>query len=264
MDIHESDATMREAHAAIGGFIARCSLLDYRVSQFMARWFCAHEKQKFLSYTLKAMPFAEKRQVIEERLSKWHDDPAALRTTMAQIAAVLECRNLVASGVLSRRSSGALCVKSFSAARFLLKDGAIDVLDMAEVDESSERATELAHHRAGHGTSRQCGLSHRRSTARGVCVETDERRIAIRVHRARRGARFGREVEAPNRHPSAGARRRADQFDHDSGGDAGPSAISRRCSLLAWPAASTSITASACSARTGSSASPESPSAMPR
>ena len=58
MDITEADAEMRAAHTAIGGLIARCSLLDYRVSQFIARWFCAHEKQKFLSYTLRAMPFA--------------------------------------------------------------------------------------------------------------------------------------------------------------------------------------------------------------
>ena len=144
MDSHETDAAMRDAHAAIGGFIARCSLLDYRVSQFVARWFCVHEKQKLLAYTLKAMPFAEKRQVIEERLSKWHDDPAALSVVMSGIAAVLERRNLVASGVLSRRSSGVLCIKSFSAARFLSEVGAIDILDISELAEMSERASELA------------------------------------------------------------------------------------------------------------------------
>ena len=144
MDIHEADAAMIEAHAAIGGFIVRCSLLDYRLSQFMARWFCAHDKQKFLSYTLKAMPFAEKRQVIEERLSKWHNDPAALRTTVAEIAGVLERRNLVASGVLSRRSSGALCIKSFSATRFILDEGAIDIVNVADLGALSERASELA------------------------------------------------------------------------------------------------------------------------
>lgn len=144
MDIQESDAEMRVAHAAIGGFIARCSLLDYRVSQFMARWFCAHEKQKFLSYTLRAMPFAEKRQVIEERLSNWHTDVPALRAAISEIAAVLERRNLVANGVLSRRSSGALCVKSFSGARFLSDEGAIDIIDIADLAVWSERASELA------------------------------------------------------------------------------------------------------------------------
>ena len=152
MGIHEADTEMRDAHAEIGGFIARCSLLDYRVSQFMARWFCAHEKQKFLSDTLRAMPFAEKRQVIEERLSNWHKDPAALLAAMADVAAVLERRNLVASGVLSRRSSGALCVKSFSAARFISDAGAIDIIDIDELAGWSEKASELAERLIGLGS----------------------------------------------------------------------------------------------------------------
>ncbi len=144
MDIHEADAQMLDAHAAIGGFIARCSLLDYRVSQFMARWFCAQEKQKFLSYTLKAMPFAEKRQVIEERLTNWHKEPDLLRGAMADVATVLERRNLVASGVLSRRSSGKLCIKSFSGARFISEAGAIDILNVEDLAGWSEKASELA------------------------------------------------------------------------------------------------------------------------
>lgn len=144
MDSKDAEIQMRDAHAAIGGFIARCSLLDYRISQFVARWFCTQEKQKFLSYTLKAMPFAEKRQVIEERLSNWHGDPDALRQAMAGAASIFERRNLVASGVLSRRSSGALCIKSFSGARFLSDPGAIDIIDISQLQGLSERATELS------------------------------------------------------------------------------------------------------------------------
>jgi hypothetical protein len=144
MDVNQADAAMRAAHAEIGGFIARCSLLDYRVGQFMARWFCAHEKQKFLAYTLRAMPFAAKRQVIEERLANWHNDPAALRAAMAEANTVLERRNLAANGVLSRRSSGALCVKSFSGARIISEDGAIDILDVVELAAWSEKANELS------------------------------------------------------------------------------------------------------------------------
>src|SRR5690606_31726668 len=109
-----------------------------------ARWFCAHEKQKFLSYTLKAMPFAEKRQVIEERLSNWHKDPDALHEAMSEVAAVLERRNLVASGVLSRRSSGALCIKSFSAARFISDEDTVDIIDVAQLTALSDTATELS------------------------------------------------------------------------------------------------------------------------
>lgn len=151
MEMHDADVAMRAAHGAIGGFIVRCSLLDYRVSQFVARWFCAHEKQKFLSYTLMAMPFTEKRQVIEERLVNWHSDPQALRDAMAEISAVLERRNLVASGVLSRRSSGALCIKSFSGARFISTEGAIDILEIAELPLWSERASELSERLIGLG-----------------------------------------------------------------------------------------------------------------
>jgi hypothetical protein len=151
MDIPEADGEMRAAHAEIGGFIARCSLLDYRVSQFIARWFSSHDKQKFLSYTLKAMPFAGKRQVIEERLTKWHEDPGGLRAAMDEIAAVIERRNLVANGVLSRRSSGKLCIKSFSGARIISEDGAIDIIDIAELAGWSGKASELAERLIGLG-----------------------------------------------------------------------------------------------------------------
>lgn len=144
MEVQQADAQMQVAHTAIGGFIARCSLLDYRVSQFMARWFCSADKQKFLSYTLRAMPFAEKRQVIEERLTRWHKDPESLRAAMAEVAAVLERRNLVANGVLSRRSSGELCIKSFSGARFISDDGAIDIIAVSELVALSEKASELS------------------------------------------------------------------------------------------------------------------------
>lgn len=144
MEVHQADAEMRAAHAAIGGFIARCSLLDYRISQFMARWFCTQDKQKFLSYTLRAMPFPEKRQIIEERLTNWHKDGGALRAAMAEAAVVLERRNLVASGVLSRRSSGALCIKSFSGGRFISEQGAIDIINIVDLAVWSERASELA------------------------------------------------------------------------------------------------------------------------
>jgi hypothetical protein len=144
MDIQASAREMDQAHAKIGGFVARCSLLDYRSSQFIARWFCEGEKQKFLSYTLKAMDFATRRQVIEERLTGWHRDADALRRAMAEIAAVFERRALVCNGVLSRRSSGALCIKSFSGIRFLSDEGAVDIIDIDDLPSWSEKATELS------------------------------------------------------------------------------------------------------------------------
>jgi hypothetical protein len=144
VNIQEADAEMRLAHAEIGGFIARCSLLEYRVSQFMARWFCAHDKQKFLAYTLQAMAFPEKRQIVDERLTNWHKNPEGLRAAFAEISAIIERRNLVARGVLSRRSSGALCIKSFSGAKFISDDGAIDIINIADLAAWSERASELS------------------------------------------------------------------------------------------------------------------------
>jgi hypothetical protein len=144
MESSVAEAQMRNAHTEMGGFIARCSLLDYRISQFMARWFCTHEKQKFLSYTLRAMPFTQKRQVIEERLTNWHKSPDALKETMAEISKVLERRDLVASGVLSRRSGGNICIKSFSGAQYISEEGAIDIIDIDDLPGWSERATELS------------------------------------------------------------------------------------------------------------------------
>ncbi len=92
------------------------------------------------------MQFAEKRQIAEERLTAWHADPEALRQAMAEIAAVLERRNLVATGVLAKRSSGDLCIKSFSGARSTSEVGAIDIIDISNLAEWSERARELSEH----------------------------------------------------------------------------------------------------------------------
>lgn len=151
MDNHHTEAEAQDAHRAIGAFVARCSLLDYRVGQYLARWFCEGEKLRFLSYTLKAMPFPEKRVIIEERLAHWHGDPEALRSAMQEIGEVLERRNLAVSGVLSRRSSGALCIKSFSGAKFISGPGAVDILDIADLANWSERARELAERLVGLG-----------------------------------------------------------------------------------------------------------------
>lgn len=142
--VDPAHSEIQDAHAALGGFVARCSLLEYRISQFMARWFCAGEKQKYLAYTFKAMPLSEKRQVIEERLTGWHDEPEKLRQTMAEISDLFERRNLAVNGVLSRRSSGEMCIKSFSGARYISAKGGIDILNITELEGLSEHASELA------------------------------------------------------------------------------------------------------------------------
>lgn len=142
---------VEQAHAAIGGFLVRCSALDFRVGQLIARWFCSNEKQKFLSYVLHSMSFAHKRQVVEERLAAYHPEPEALRATMAEAAAVFERRDLVASGLLSRLRGGDYCIKSFSGARFVSEAGGTDILPVADLPEWSERATRLSEQVVGHG-----------------------------------------------------------------------------------------------------------------
>jgi hypothetical protein len=142
---------VEQAHAAIGGFLVRCSALEFRIGQFIARWFCSNEKQKFLSYVLHSMPFAQKRQVVEERLTAFHPDPEALRSVMEEAASVFERRDLVASGLLSRLRGGDYCIKSFSGARFLSEAGGRDILPIASLAEWSERATRLSDQLVGHG-----------------------------------------------------------------------------------------------------------------
>ena len=46
--------------------------------------------------------------------------------------------------MVSRRSLGALCIKSFSGARFISHEGAIDIVNIADLAGWSEKASELA------------------------------------------------------------------------------------------------------------------------
>lgn len=139
----EEALRVEQAHAAIGGFLVRCSALDFRVGQLIARWFCSEDKQKYLSYVLHSMAFPQKRQVIEDRLTSYHPEPEALRHTMGEIAGVFERRELVASGLLSKLRGGEYCIKSFSGARFLSEAAGRDILPISALPELSERATRL-------------------------------------------------------------------------------------------------------------------------
>ena len=133
------------AHELIGGFIVRCSLLEYRASQLVARWFCAGQKQKYLSYVLHGMSFRQSRQIIEERLTAYHPDPQALRGIMAEIQPLIERRDLVASGLLAKRRDGAgFCVKSHSGLRFLTAAGEEDIVDVGSLAKWSQKATNIA------------------------------------------------------------------------------------------------------------------------
>lgn len=133
-----------EAHAKIGGFLTRCSVLDYRAAQLIARWFCTGEKQKYLSYVLHSMEFEQKRQIVEERLTAYHPAPELLRETMAQAALVEERRRLVAKGLLAKSSDGTLCVKSYAGGRFLSDPTSHDIIPVDELALWSQTAVTLA------------------------------------------------------------------------------------------------------------------------
>lgn len=147
----EDEAEVQSAHSTVGGFIARCSALDYRTGQLIARWFCTGDKQKYLSYVLHSMPFEQKRQIVEERLTRYHPAPEDVRATMTEVAAVIARRDLVASGLLSRFPGGGYCIKSFSGARFLDDPGEEDIIAIDALPEWSERATRLAERLIGIG-----------------------------------------------------------------------------------------------------------------
>lgn len=133
-----------QAHAIIGGFLARCSALDFRTGQLIARWFCSGDKQKYLSYVLHSMEFDQKRQVVEERLINYHRAPHELRKAVKEAAPIMERRNLITKGLLSTRPGGRYCIKSFSGARFLTGPGEEDIIDVDTLPAWSQRATELA------------------------------------------------------------------------------------------------------------------------
>ncbi len=144
-DTATADPEIEKAHALIGGFIVRCSALEFRASQLIARWFCADTKGKYLSYVLHGMSFTQMQQIIEERLSAYHPEPQTLRDIMAEIRPIIERRDLVASGLLHKAYDGSgYRIKSHSGLRFLTGPGEEDVLVVDSLFEWSQRATRLA------------------------------------------------------------------------------------------------------------------------
>jgi hypothetical protein len=139
-----TSASTHTAHEYVGAFLVHCSLLEYRASQFVARWFCSEQKQKFLGYTLHGMRLAELRQIIEERLTPYHGTPGEVRETMAEIARVIERRDLVAKGLLTKDVDGDFCIKSFCGLRFLSGPGEIDIIKVSALPEWTDRAKTLA------------------------------------------------------------------------------------------------------------------------
>ena len=99
-DTATADPEIEKAHALIGGFIVRCSALEFRASQLIARWFCADTKGKYLSYVLHGMSFTQMQQIIEERLSAYHPEPLATRSRRSMIGRIsaMMSRSVCGSG----------------------------------------------------------------------------------------------------------------------------------------------------------------------
>ena len=133
------------AHAIIGAFMVHCSLLEYRVSQLIARWFCTDDKQKYLSYVLHGMTFGQMKPIVVERLARYHPDPSEINAVMSAIEPIIERRNLVTSGLLTRpRGEVGYCVRSFSGGRILTAPDADDIILVNELPQWTQRAIELA------------------------------------------------------------------------------------------------------------------------
>jgi hypothetical protein len=133
-----------QAHAIVGGFILRCSVLNYRAGQMIAHWFCTDEREKFLSYVAHSIDFQKKKDIVAERLTTYHPAAADLKSVMEQAAEVMQRRDLVAAGLLSGPPEGPFFIKSFSAARFLRAEGQRDILPVAEIPAWSAKAVALS------------------------------------------------------------------------------------------------------------------------
>jgi hypothetical protein len=133
-----------QAHAVVGGFVLRCSLMNYRAGQMIAHWFCTDEREKQLSYVVHNMDFRLKRDIVIERLSRHHPAANELRSAMDEAERIMQRRDLAAQGLLSGPPQGPFFLKSFSAGRFLRGDGESDILDVAEIPQWSMRATAIS------------------------------------------------------------------------------------------------------------------------
>jgi hypothetical protein len=140
---HDNDLkidTTERAHEVIGGFLVRCSLMNYRAAQMIATWFSEDERFKPLTYVMHDLPFANKRDVVALRLTADHPEAEALRTVMREADEIMQRRDLVAQGLLSSNGAGVFTIKSHSASKFLRDTDALDILPVDEIPSWSARA----------------------------------------------------------------------------------------------------------------------------
>jgi hypothetical protein len=132
--------TAESAHAVMGGFLARCSLMNYRAAQMIATWFSEDDRFKPLTYVMHDLPFANKRDVVALRLTADHPEADALRAVIEEADRIMQRRDLVAHGLLSSNGGGVFQIKSHSAGKFLRDTEAPDILAIDELRAWSARA----------------------------------------------------------------------------------------------------------------------------
>ena len=92
---------VEQAHAIVGGFILRCSVMNYRAGQMIAHWFCSDEREKTLSYVTHSIDFKQKRDIVVERVSRFHTAAAEMVSVMEEADRVMQRRDLSVHGLLS-------------------------------------------------------------------------------------------------------------------------------------------------------------------
>ncbi len=136
--------TAEQAHEVVGGFILRCSVMNYRTGQMIAHWFCSDEREKLLSYVVHNIDFKAKRDIVIERVTRYHPAADELVALINDADKVMQRRDLAVHGLLSGAPGGPYSIKSFSAARFLRSDGEHDILPVAELPMWSAKATSIS------------------------------------------------------------------------------------------------------------------------
>ena len=132
-----------EPHEVIGRFVVLCSMLDYRLSQLLSRWFSQGSRLKFLSNVIHNIDPERKLEIIAERLSLHHPAGAAVARLMGEIEPVLRRRDLAVHGVLTGLSGGRHGLKNLAAHRALDPGEEGEVLPVEEIPAWSQEAMRL-------------------------------------------------------------------------------------------------------------------------
>lgn len=131
-----------QAHEVVGRFVLLSSMLDYRLSQLLSRWFSPGTRLKFLSNVVHSIDLDRKLQIIGERLSQRHVAGEEIVALVSAIDAVFQRRELAIHGVLGRMADGRYCLRNLAAHRAGADvDDALPIDDIPRWSEEAMRLT---------------------------------------------------------------------------------------------------------------------------